>query len=443
MVEEDASGFGQFNTARLAAKELNIKFALDRLDALAERRLLHAEPFGGPRDMSFFSFFCNGDEIPEMSKLHCHIQFNMNFATFILYLVFLGSGINLCFGSIDAPVVPRWRFPTTRKAVMKLLRRQFLQLTAGATFAPNLTTAASAQTYPTRPVRVIVPYAAAGPTDILARLTAQKLSERLGKQFYVENIGGAGGNIGMGQGARAAPDGYTVLVVPPNIVVNPAMYDTVPYDPYKDFDPVTIAVTSPTVLTVHPSLAVQTVKDLVALIKSGPAKYSFASPGTGTPPHLIGEHFRLLLGLDLVHVPFNSAGLAVGSTLAGHTPIAFTSLPPAVSQINEGKLRALAVTSKMRSQALPEVPSMAEAGYPEVEGAGWFAFIVPARTPKEITTLLHGEIIKIIALPDIMEKMATLGFEPVGSTPDEAAALFKTEGAKWAKVIREAGIKAQ
>src|SRR3954470_17986689 len=152
---------------------------------------------------------------------------------------------------------------------MKFQRRQFLQLTAAAAFAPIPSTAAAAQSYPTRPVRVIVPYAAAGPTDILARLTAQKLSEHLGKQFYVENIGGAGGNIGMGQGARAAPDGYTVLVVPPNIVVNPAMYDTVPYDPYKDSDPVTIAVTSPTVLTVHPSLPVQNVKDLVALIRSG------------------------------------------------------------------------------------------------------------------------------------------------------------------------------
>lgn len=165
---------------------------------------------------------------------------------------------------------------------MKLLRREFLRLLAGAAVAPALSTIASAQTYPTRPVRVIVPYAAAGPSDILARITAQQLSERLGKQFYVENIGGAGGNIGMGQGARAAPDGYTLLVVPPNIVVNPAMYDTVPYDPYKDFDPITIAVTSPTVLTVHPSLAVQTVKDLVALIKSSPAKYNFASPGRDT-----------------------------------------------------------------------------------------------------------------------------------------------------------------
>jgi tripartite-type tricarboxylate transporter receptor subunit TctC len=326
---------------------------------------------------------------------------------------------------------------------MRLQRRQFLQLAAGAAIAPALSTIAAAQTYPTRPVRVIVPYAAGGPADILARLTAQKLSEHLGKQFYVENIGGAGGNIGMGQGARAAPDGYTVLVVPPNIVINPAMYDAVPYDPYKDFDAVTIAVTSPTVLAVHPSLTVRTVEDLVALVKSGAAKYSFASPGTGTPPHLIGEHFRLLFGLDLVHVPFASAGLAVGSTVAGHTPIAFTSLPPAVPQIKEGKLRALAVTSKMRSQALPDVRSMAEAGYPEVEGEGWFAFIVPAGTSKEITTLLHREIVKIIALPDIKEKLAALGFEAVGNTPDESAALFRTERAKWAKVIGEAGIKAQ
>jgi tripartite-type tricarboxylate transporter receptor subunit TctC len=325
---------------------------------------------------------------------------------------------------------------------MEFRRRHFLQLTAGAALASVLPTAVSAETYPARPVRVIVPYAPGGPADILARLAAQKLTEQLGRQFYVENIGGAGGNLGMGQGARAPADGYTMLVVPPNIVVNPAMYVTVPYDPYKDFDPVTIAVTSPTMLTVHPSLAVQTVKDLVALITSSPGKYSYASPGTGTPPHLIGEHFRLSLGLDLVHVPFNSAGLAVGSTLAGHTPIAFTSLPPAVPQVKEGKLRALAVTSKTRSQALPDVPSTAEAGYPAIGGEGWFAFIVPAGTPKDITALLYREIAKIIVLPDIKERMATLGFEGVGTTPDESSAQFRAESVKWAKVIREAGIRA-
>jgi tripartite-type tricarboxylate transporter receptor subunit TctC len=326
---------------------------------------------------------------------------------------------------------------------MSLLRRQFLQLAAGTAVMPAFSTIAASQTYPVRPVRVLVPYAPAGPSDILARIVSQKLSERLGKQFYVENVGGAGGNIGMGQGARATPDGYTVLVVPPNIVVNPAMYDSVPYDPYRDFDPVTVAVSSPTVLTVHPSLPVQTVKEMVDLIKSSPGRFSFASPGTGTPPHLIGEQFRLSLDLDLVHVPFNSAGLAVGATLAGHTPVAFTSLPPAVPQIRDGKLHALAVTSKMRSQALPDVPSMAEAGYPGVVGEGWFAFIVPARTPKDIIALLQREIVAIVSLPDITEKMAELGFEAVGDTPDEAAALFRSESAKWAKVIRAANIKAK
>jgi tripartite-type tricarboxylate transporter receptor subunit TctC len=227
------------------------------------------------------------------------------------------------------------------------------------------------------------------------------------------------------------------------MVINPTLYERVPFDPYKDFDPVTLAVTSPDMLSVNPSLPVQSVKDLVALIKAHPGKYNFASPGTGTPGHLVGELFRLSLGLDLVHVPFNSAGLAIGSTVAGHTPIAFTAPPPVVPQVKEGKLRALAVASKTRLQALPDVPTMAEAGYPDIEGEVWLAVIVPARTPKEIIALLHGEIVKTIALPDMKERMATLGFDPVGSSPEECAAQLRTEAAKWAKVIREAGIKAQ
>jgi tripartite-type tricarboxylate transporter receptor subunit TctC len=278
--------------------------------------------------------------------------------------------------------------------------------------------------------------------DILGRLAAQKLSEQLGKQFYVENVGGGGGNIGIAQGAKAAADGYTVVVVPPNIVVNPWLYDSVSFDPYKDFDPVTVAVRAPTVLSVHPSLPVRSVKELVELIKSGNGKYSYASPGIGTPPHLIGENFRLTLGLDLAHVPFNSAGPAVVSTVGGHTPIAFTSLPPAVPQIKEGTLRGLAVTSKTRSEALPDVPTMAESGYAEIEGDGWFAFIVPAGTAKEITALLHREIMKVIALPDIKEKLAGMGFSQVGMSPEESVALFRSEGARWGKIIRAAGIKA-
>jgi tripartite-type tricarboxylate transporter receptor subunit TctC len=171
--------------------------------------------------------------------------------------------------------------------------------------------------YPVRPVRIIVPYGAGGPTDILARLTAQKLSEEFGKQFYVDNVPGAGGNIGMGQAARAAPDGYSLVVVPPNVIVNPALYASVPYDPYKDFEPITIAVTSATVLAVHPSISARSVEELLSLIKAQPGKYSFASPGVGTPPHLVGEQFRLSFGLDLVHVPFNGAGRRWGPRSAG------------------------------------------------------------------------------------------------------------------------------
>src|SRR6476660_1364731 len=282
---------------------------------------------------------------------------------------------------------------------MRLPRRRFLHLASAAMAVHAAPRFARAQTYPDRPVRMIVPYAPGGPTDVITRLLAQKLAEHLGKQFFVENVGGGGGNIGMGRAAKAAPDGYTLLVVNPSYVINPTLYDKVPYEFEKDFDPVTLAAATTLVLTVHPSVPARTVDDLVALIKANPGKYSYASPGTGTPGHLVGEQFRLSLGLDLVHVPFNSAGLAVGASVAGHTPICFASVVAAAPQVKEGKLRALAVTSKKRSQAPPDTPTMAEAGYPGVEGEGWFAVIVPARTPKEIVALLHGEIVKAIALP--------------------------------------------
>ena len=320
-------------------------------------------------------------------------------------------------------------------------RRRFLHLaTAAAVLAPRIV---SAQAYPARAVRVIVPYAPAGPTDVFARLMAQKLSEQLGAQFYVENIAGAGGNIGIGRAAQTPADGYTILVTGANIVVNPALYPHVPFDPAKDFAPITLAVTAPAVLTVNPAPPVQTVKDLVALIKANPGKYSFASPGTGTPPHLVGELFRLSIGLDLIHVPFNGGGPAIGSAVAGHTPISFGSMAPAVPLVKDGKLRALAVSSKRRSPPLPDVPTMAEAGYPEVEGESWFAVVVPAGTPKEIIALLQREIARAIALPDMKERLAALGYEPVASTAEDCAAQFRTEIAKWGKVIGEAGIKAQ
>ena len=214
----------------------------------------------------------------------------------------------------------------------------------------------------------------------------------LGKQFYVENIGGAGGNVGTGQASRATPDGYTIIAVAPSYAANPALFDSVPYDPVKSFDAVTVAATAPTVLTVHPSVPATSVAELIAAIKATPGKYSYASPGTGTPPHLLGELFRLSLQLDMVHVPFSSGGQAIGSTLAGHTPISFGALPPAVQHVKDGKLRALAITLSAPADALAGVPSIAQAGYPDIAADIWTAVLVPASTPKEIVVLLQREI---------------------------------------------------
>jgi tripartite-type tricarboxylate transporter receptor subunit TctC len=321
---------------------------------------------------------------------------------------------------------------------MRMARRRFLPLAAAAALAPW---GAFAQSYPERPVRMIVPYAPGGPTDVITRLVAQKLSDDVGRQFFVENMGGGGGNIAMGRAAKSAPDGYTTLVVNPSYVINPTLYDKVPYEFDKDFDPVTLMVATTLVLVVHPSVPARSVTELVALIKASPGKYSYASPGTGTPGHLVGEQFRLSLGLDIVHVPFNSAGLAVGSAVGGHTPICFASPSPAAQQVAEGKLRGLAVTSK--TQTLPDVPTMAEAGYPGITGDNWQGVLVPLGTPKEIIAFLHREIVKVVAQAETRERLAVLGFDPIASTPDEFTARARAEFETWAKVIRASGIKAQ
>src|SRR5262245_60668158 len=297
-------------------------------------------------------------------------------------------------------------------------RRQFLQLAAGAAALPAVSRIAWAQAYPARPVRIIVPFAPSGATDIFARLAAQKLSEHLGKQFYVENIPGASGNIGTGQAARAAPDGYTVLFAFSTHVVNPSLFTKIPYDPYKDFEPVTLAVTSTTVLSVNPSVPAKTVKELVDLIKANPGKYNFASPAAGSQAHLVGEQLRMSLALDLVHIPYNGAGPSLAAVVAGHSPIGVSTLAPAEPPLKVGAWRPLAVTSKTRSEILPDVPTMTDAGYPDIEGDGWVGVLVPASTPKDIVTLLHREIVGIIAWPDMKERLLTLGFETVGSTPD-------------------------
>ena len=299
----------------------------------------------------------------------------------------------------------------------------------------------SAQPYPSHQVRIIVPFAAGGPTDVVARILAQKLSDDTGRAFIVENHPGAGGNIGMGVVAMAPADGSTILVASSSFVVNPSLYRNLSYDPVKDFIPITNIGVSPNVLLVNPSLSAKTVGELEKLIKANPGKYNFASPGIGTTPHLSGELFRLSLGVDLVHVPFNGAGPAINSVIGGHTPIGFTALTTAVQQANAGTLRALAVTGAKRSPALPEVPTMAEAGLPDQEAYTWQGVLVPARTPKEIVDFLYRALRKVVAQPEVKERFAALGFEPVVNSPDEFAAQVEADIAKWGKVIHDAGIK--
>jgi tripartite-type tricarboxylate transporter receptor subunit TctC len=299
----------------------------------------------------------------------------------------------------------------------------------------------SADTYPSKSVRMVVGFAAGGPTDVIARIVAQKLSESLGQQFYVENVVGAGGNVGNGMVARAAPDGYTIAVVSTGFIVNPSLYAKVPYDPVKDFSPVSLIAASPNVIVVNPEVSAKSVKELIALIKANPGKYSFAQPGIGSTPHLSGELFKLTFGLDLAVVPFTGAAPAITSTVAGHTPIAFTALPPAISNIRDGKLRALAILADKRVDGLPDVPTMAEAGVPDQEADTLTGILVPAGTPKEVIDTLYREIKKLVALPDVNEKLRTLGFVPIANTPEQFAARISVEIPKWAKVVQGASLK--
>ena len=326
---------------------------------------------------------------------------------------------------------------------MKFPRRQFLKLAVSAAASPALSGIATAQSYPVRPVRVIVPYSPGGPTDVCARLIAQKLSDQLGKQFYVENITGAGGNIGTGQAARTAADGYTILITVNSYVINPTLYDKVPYNPLKDFEAVTLVAIFQSAMLVNPSVPAKTVNELVALIKANPNKYSFASPGFGTPSHLLGEQFRVATGLDLVHVPYGGSGQVITSVAAGNTPIGFAALSAAVPLIQDGKLRALAVMSRQRTQAVPDLPTIEEAGYGELDGDAWVGVLVPSGTPKDVVALLHQEVVRIIALPEMKERLAAIGLEPVGDSPEEFSAQMRVEMEKWAKVIKAARIKAE
>jgi tripartite-type tricarboxylate transporter receptor subunit TctC len=297
--------------------------------------------------------------------------------------------------------------------------------------------------YPNRPVRIIVPFAPAGPADIVARLMAEKLSKELGQPFSVENHAGAGGNVGAGVAARAPADGYSLMLTSQVTVINPHLYKSLPYDP-KDFAPIMRIATSPNVLVVHATVPASTVKELVELIRREPRTYSgYAQPGIGTSAHLTGELFRLTQKLDLPSIAFAGGGPMIQSMVAGLTPIAFSSMPPAAAQIKAGTLRALAVTGEKRIDTMPEVPTLIEAGYPGQTGETPVGIYLQTGTPRDIGETIRQKVLKIIAMPDVKEKLAAVGFVPIGDTPEEFAAYLKAESEKWGKVIRDGKIRQQ
>jgi tripartite-type tricarboxylate transporter receptor subunit TctC len=301
---------------------------------------------------------------------------------------------------------------------------------------------ADAQNYPAQPVKLVVPYPPGGPNDIMARILAQKLSEALGGQFYVENSAGAGGTIAAGAVARAQADGHTLLVANQDVIVQPIIKSKVPYDPFASFTPVTLVVTAPEMIVVHPSVPARTMKELIELLKASPGKYSYASPGYGTTPHLACEWlFKLEYGIDITHVPFQGAAPAVQSVLAGQTPIFHNVLPAVAPHIRQGTMRPLAVAAGKRSPFFPDLPTLAEAGIPGHEVGFWLVVLAPAGTPKATVDLLNRQVTRALDLPDVKERLQTIGFDPASSTPEAAAAHMKAETDKWSKVVRDANVK--
>jgi len=298
----------------------------------------------------------------------------------------------------------------------------------------------AADAYPDHKVRMIVPFAAGGPTDVIGRLVAERLSGVFGQQVYVEDLPGAGGNLGVETAKRADPDGYTILVVSTGFIINPSMYTKIGYDPVKDFAPISLVAASPNVVMVNPSVPAKTLKELIEVIKTNPGKYSYAQPSTGSTPHLAGELFKQQFNLDLVMVPFNGAPLAVNSTMGGHTPIAFTALPPAIGNIKDGTVRGIAILSKQRVAALPDLPTNIEEGVPGLESDTLTGIVAPAGTPQAIVDKWNAAIVKMAADSEIKKKLDTLGFVPVANSPSEFADRINSEAARWDKVVKAAGI---
>jgi len=318
----------------------------------------------------------------------------------------------------------------------------FHAVKACALAALAISASAHAEVYPAKPIHMIVAYPPGGGTDIVGRMVAQKLGETLGQSVVVENRGGASGNIGTEIAARSAPDGYTVLMgnVAPN-AINVSLFRNLPFDPVSDFAPVSLVASTSNILVVHPSTPARTVKEVVALARSRPGTLNFASAGVGSSSHLAGELFRILAGADIVHVPYKGAGPAMVDVLSGQVQLYFATMPAAMPHVKSGKLVPIAVTSLGRSQALPDVPTVAESGVPGFEASTWYGLLAPAHSPDAAIARLHESVVKVLGDAALRAKLADQGFEPVGDSPKEFAVYIRSEIAKWGKVIRDAGIR--
>jgi len=319
---------------------------------------------------------------------------------------------------------------------MQALVKGFAALALAAVSA-----AASAQGYPTKTIRLIVPFPAGGPTDIIARMVGQKLTDSMGQAVVIDNRGGSGGNIGADIVAKSAPDGYTLLMAIVSHAINPSLYSKLPFDPVKDFSPITRTGAATIIFVASPSIGAKTIKDLIALAKAKPRELNFGSPGSGTPHHLAGELLKTTAGIDLIHIPYKGAAPAVADLLGGQVHTVFVSLPAALPHVKSGKLIGLGITSPGRSAVAPELPTFAEQGLGGYALENWYGLLAPARTPTDIIVKLNRETVKALQMADVKERLTGLGFETRTSTPDEFAVYIKSEIVKWAAIVKASGAK--
>ena len=322
----------------------------------------------------------------------------------------------------------------------RLMHRCLLAGFAAATLL--LPTIVPAQDYPAKPVRLIVPFGPGGTTDVLARLVGQALGEALGQQFLVENRPGAGGNLGTEIAVKAAPDGYTLLMsFDGTLAINPSTYRKLAFDPQRDLAPVASVAQVPLLIVVHPGVAAQTVAEFVTLAKASPGRVNYSSAGNGSTGHLAGELFKARAGIDIVHIGYKGGGQAVQDLLGGQIQMVVTALPTVEGHLKSGKLRALAFTSAQHVPGAPEVPTLAESGFPGFEVVSWYGILAPAGTPQTIVGKLNAEINRILKLPAVRDRLVALGTEPTGGSPEQFAATIKADAARWAKVVADAGIR--